>query len=90
MRTAIFALTFAIACAGEDAESELTTLHKNSDRGHLQPSAFADLPASIRSDLEQRGCTVPQSYPDSTPHNVVRGRFTSPKEVDVAVLCARD
>ena len=77
------------SCAGQESD-HLSTRREDPDRGHLQPNVFSDLPASIRTELEQRGCSIPQSFPDSTPHNVVRGRFTSPDEVDVAVLCARD
>jgi hypothetical protein len=85
------AFSLAIVCACAERESDqLATQQERSDRGHLRPSEFSDLPASIQRALEQRGCVVPQSYPDSTPHNVVRGRFTSPDEVDIAVLCARD
>lgn len=92
MRTAIrAALSLVIVCScAEQASDQLASTQEKSDRGHLQPSAFSDLPASIRRDLEQRGCTIPQSYPDSTLHNVVRGRFTSRDEMDVAVLCAKD
>ena len=89
----IFAWLYVAAglCSCADQESDQpSTRREDPDRGHLQPNAFSDLPASIRADLEQRGCSVPQSYPDSIPHNVIRGRFTSPDEVDIAVLCARD
>ena len=33
---------------------------------------------------------IPQTFADSLPHNVVRGRFTSRDEADIAVLCLRD
>ena len=89
MRRAVLVWPFVFVCSCAEPEPERAT-QENSVRGHLQPGAFSDLPSSIRSDLGQRGCTVPQSYPDSTPHNVVRGRFTSPDQEDIAVLCARD
>jgi hypothetical protein len=56
----------------------------------LKPAAFADLSTQVRQVLEQRGCTVPQTYANPTPHNVVRGRFTSAAQLDVAVLCSRE
>src|SRR4051812_24333670 len=55
----------------------------------LKPAAFVDLPATIRQALERRDCTVPQSSGRSTPHNIVRGHFTSAAQMDVAVLCSR-
>jgi hypothetical protein len=30
---------------------------------------------------------VPQSYSDTVPHNLVRGRFTDSSTTDIAVLC---
>lgn len=84
---AILALSIAVWSCTDRETGDMAILRKNAD-GHLRPGAFADLPASIRSDLERRGCTIPQTYPDSTPHNVIRGRFTSRDQMDVAVLCA--
>ena len=55
----------------------------------LKPSAFTSLPAAVRAELERRDCTIPQSPGmDETPHNVVRGRFMSAKQTDIAVLCS--
>ena len=55
----------------------------------LKPSAFPDLPMSIRQYLEERTCEVPQAFSNNAPHNVVRGRFTSAAQVDIAVLCSK-
>lgn len=55
----------------------------------LNPSAFSQLPKSIVSFLEKRGCTVPQSYGRSEPHNVIRGQFARNGPFDWAVLCSR-
>ena len=55
----------------------------------LKPSTFKELTPEIRSDLERRGCTVPQVFDSKAPHNVVRGRFTSAKQTDTAVLCSK-
>jgi hypothetical protein len=55
----------------------------------LEPSAFTDLPAPVRRYLERRGCTVPQSFASRTPHNVIRGRFSTSQQTDLAVLCSR-
>lgn len=57
----------------------------------LMPAAFPDLPAAVRADLDRRQCTIPQ--PDGVdgagPHNVIRGRFTSQRSTDIAVLCSK-
>lgn len=55
----------------------------------LKPAVFEGLPLQVRQELERRGCVVPQSYSDRFPHNVIRGRFTSDAQVDIAVLCSR-
>jgi hypothetical protein len=55
----------------------------------LPPAAFPRLPATIRQALAQRGCTVPQTFIDPGPHNVIRGHFARPRQTDWAVLCSR-
>ena len=89
-RSAAFAACVCLACAGEPAPSDTSTVRHPPQSNRLAPSAFADLPGAVRRDLEQRGCTIPQSYPDSAAHNVVRGTFTSGAQSDIAVLCLRD
>lgn len=56
----------------------------------LKPAAFASLSSQIRLELERRGCVVPQSHSEKVPHNVVRGRFTSGAQTDIAVLCSKE
>jgi len=53
----------------------------------LPPSAFTELSASIQKELTRRGCTIPQPF-TGTHANVIRGRFTSAKQTDWAVLCS--
>jgi hypothetical protein len=55
----------------------------------LTPAAFAGMGADLREALERRGCLVPQSFSNPVPHNIVRGRFTSAAQLDIAVLCSR-
>ena len=55
----------------------------------LLPGAFADLSSSVQEELKRRGCTIPQVYPGVERSNIVRGRFTAPDQIDVAVLCSR-
>lgn len=79
----------AMACGTPDVESDTVRASPAPSR-QLPPSAFAELPAGIVDDLTARGCSIPQSYPDSTPHNVVRGRFGLGDQSDIAALCLRD
>ncbi|MPZ17455.1 MAG: hypothetical protein GEV06_06040 [Luteitalea sp.] len=54
----------------------------------LPPSTFTDLPAKVQAELQQRGCTVPQTFGGGRPHNVISGRFTTSEQLDFAVLCS--
>ncbi len=54
----------------------------------LPPSAFHELPANLIQDLQQRGCTVPQTAYTKKPHNIIKGEFTKPGQTDWAVLCS--
>jgi hypothetical protein len=57
----------------------------------LQPSDFPDLPAELRTALEQRGCTIPQPYnAGGLKKNAISGPFTSAGKTDWAVLCSRE
>ena len=56
----------------------------------LGPSSFPDLSDDVRRALERRGCTIPQDYNYKTPHNIIRGRFTTSTEDDLAVLCSKE
>ncbi len=55
----------------------------------LAPSAFPSLPPAIRSALERRNCTIPQTVEIGGPHNVIAGHFRRPGQLDWAVLCSR-
>jgi hypothetical protein len=74
--------------------SSLSHLHQDWDAAdrrttRLAPAAFVDLPAPVRTELEARGCTIPQPFAGNGSQNVVKGRFTSAKQMDWAVLCSR-
>jgi hypothetical protein len=84
-------LLVALGCGGAEAPPPVDTPVSTGVAADLDPSAFPMLAAEVRADLETRGCKVPQSFPDTVPHNVVVGRFTDSSQTDVAVLClARD
>lgn len=55
----------------------------------LPPAAFTDVPAPVRNELQHRDCRIPQAFTGQLPHNVIKGRFTSSAEADLAVLCSR-
>jgi hypothetical protein len=54
----------------------------------LPPANFPQLPAPVRTELERRGCTIPQVPMVDGPHNVIRGEFAKPGQTDWAVLCS--
>jgi hypothetical protein len=56
----------------------------------LKPAVFSQLPKSVISYLQKRGCTIPQVFGESKPHNVIRGQFTKLNQFDWAVLCSQN
>ncbi len=84
----VVALALLAPCALlADAEVEL----ESGDGVHrLAPKAFSILPPSIVADLQSRGCSIPQTYGQVEPHNVIRGEFRDPRQEDWAVLCSRE
>lgn len=54
----------------------------------LGPSAFSRLPIEVRSDLEMRGCRIPQPWGDRVPKNVIAGAFTAARVREWAILCS--
>lgn len=78
-----------VLAAPAPAETEWARADRETVR--LSPSRFRSLPSRIRSELDRRGCTIPQPFTTNAEHpeNVVRGRFVSPASTDWAVLCSR-
>jgi hypothetical protein len=54
----------------------------------LSPSKFPQLPLAIRQELTRRGCAIPQVWGEKRAHNVIRGSFIKPNEIDWAILCS--
>jgi hypothetical protein len=52
----------------------------------LQPTAFPELPKNLVTELERRGCTIPQPFTNRRA-NVIRGEFAKPGQTDWAALC---
>jgi hypothetical protein len=55
----------------------------------LDPARFPGLPRVIRSELQRRGCTVPQPSRGGALQNVIHGHFERGAREDWAVLCSR-
>lgn len=54
----------------------------------LSPGEFSELPDKIVKSLEKRSCTIPQTWHDKVPHNVISGEFFKKGQTDWAVLCS--
>jgi hypothetical protein len=57
---------------------------------HLPVSSFPELPASVQSLLNLRGCVIPQTYEAHRPENVVQASLMSRGSSDWAVLCSEN
>jgi len=55
---------------------------------HLPVSSFPALPAAIQSQLERRGCVIPQTYEARRPENVIRASLERQGSSDWVVLCS--
>jgi len=83
----ILSVPFVISASGEELDKwELA----DRETVRLSPAAFPDLPQSIKYDLDARGCTIPQLWFGGQPHNVIKGHFKDPNQIDWAVLCSID
>lgn len=54
----------------------------------LPPAAFPELPRHLVTELDRRGCSIPQEAFTKKSHNVIKGEFARPGETDWAVLCS--
>lgn len=59
---------------------------------YLEADRFGkDVPAWVVTELKARGCRIPQaSYFEPKPHNLIRGEFVTPGQLDWAALCSRN
>lgn len=86
--TALLSVTIGIDLARPSQELSREFSEADFQVTRLAPSAFPELPANIRRELEHRGCTIPQVRADKKPQNVVEGEFTRKGQTDWAVLCS--
>lgn len=56
----------------------------------LSPDVFIELPSKIVQELKKQNYTIPQSYRENKPHNVISGEFAKKGQIDWAVLCSRN
>jgi hypothetical protein len=56
----------------------------------LSPSAFTEAPSSIRRELVNRGCSIPQPFGSTRRANLIRGDFYGDGHVSWAALCSRN
>jgi hypothetical protein len=54
----------------------------------LPPSAFPEIPRNVATELQRRGCSIPQEAFTKNRHNVIKGQFARLGQVDWAVLCS--
>ncbi len=93
MHRATLVITLMVVAAFNTVSAEEQTDEGRSRESHiirLQPSAFAQFPTQIVRALQEQGCTIPQSFVDPQPHNVVQGELRRKGQMDWAVLCSRD
>lgn len=90
MRSAFAAvlLWFVPVVAGMQATDQPPTQGKHSVV-RLSPAAFPELPKNLVTELERRGCTIPQVAGFNKRQNVIKGEFKRPGQIDWAILCAR-
>lgn len=88
----LFALLFIISVLAFTSQVKAQDKWQIADEAtvRLKPAAFSQLPQNIVSYLETRGCTVPQIFGETEPHNVIRGEFAKGGQFDWAVLCSRN
>jgi hypothetical protein len=55
----------------------------------LDPKEFRTLPSNSLEKLTSQGCTIPQSFENNSPHNVINGEFGNTGQKDWVVLCSR-
>jgi hypothetical protein len=92
MRT-ILSVTFALlassgAASQLSAQTGLDWAAAEQAILRLPPSRFPQLPRAVREELDQRRCTIPQTYFPGPPHNVIEGAFARPGQRDWAVVCS--
>lgn len=93
MQTRIFSVILAMStalCFAQDSDAQDKWRMADAATTRLAPTTFPQLPRRIMRNLQARGCTVPQSFGSSVPHNVISGEFAKKGQKDWAVLCSKN
>jgi hypothetical protein len=69
-----------VKAAGGDVQSYRIRL--------LPVASFPDLPQGVVTELDRRGCMIPQSFEAQQPENVIHGSFRAAGSSDWAALCS--
>jgi len=56
----------------------------------LAPTAFLEVPVTIRQKLTTQGCQIPQVPGYATPQNIVSGAFAQAGQQDWVALCSKE
>lgn len=90
MRVILFSLAVAcVLCFPRGGATQDRWREADAAVVRLSPTAFPQLPRRVRRNLLSRGCTIPQTFADARPHNVISGEFARRGQTDWAVLCSR-
>lgn len=84
----VVAIIFPVAAFCQAKEMPLDFQRADIAIVRLSPSKFPQLPPAIRQELTRRGCAIPQVWGGKSAHNVIKGSFIKPDEIDWAVLCS--
>lgn len=63
--------------------------HANTATKRIDPAVFPGIPRWLTAELTGRHCSIPQSFGENRPHNIIRGFFNDGNVTDWAVLCSR-
>ena len=81
-------VTFGLLCSVYSQEqNEWDVIASQIKR--LPPTAFPELPKNLIQELQAQQCTVPQTYGNPRPHNVIQGEFARKGRTDWAILCSK-
>lgn len=84
----VVAIIFSVTALCQTNEMPLNFQRADREIVRLSPSQFPQLPPAIWQEFTQRGCAIPQVGGEKGAHNVIKGSFIKPNEIDWAVLCS--
>jgi hypothetical protein len=86
----VLAILLPVTALCQTKETPLDFQKADVEIVRLSPSRFPQLPPAIQQELTRRGCAIPQVWGEKGAHNVIKGSFIKPNEIDWAVLCSVD